>query len=184
MYTIYGLKKKENPTNELLKLWAVYNHSVTELFILLCRMRHYESMAPLLPYVDQKYHVLYHNGLAILQRKQHIQVKKNAKVLEISNFNQQPLVDKILNQQMAHLAVNPSNSNNLSVAPPAAFLALPSAQDIGANGNKINEKLLKMEARLPYTSYNELAIATNEWNQHNILGKGGFGTVYRGMTSY
>jgi interleukin-1 receptor-associated kinase 1 len=185
IYTIYNLKKKKNPTDELLMLWGNYNHNVTELFVLLCRMRHYESMVPLLPYVDQKYHVLLHNGKANLRMKQRIQLaEKNAKVPGIGNFNQEPHFDKILNQRMAHLAVNPSNSNNLLVAPPGALLASPSAQDNGANGKKINKMLLKTKTISPHVTYSELAIATNEWNQHNILGKGGFGTVYRGMTSY
>ncbi|XP_039286858.1 interleukin-1 receptor-associated kinase 1 isoform X2 [Nilaparvata lugens] len=36
------------------------------------------------------------------------------------------------------------------------------------------------EACTPHINYQELEIATNNWDKANILGKGGFGTVYRG----
>ncbi|XP_050453434.1 serine/threonine-protein kinase pelle isoform X1 [Cataglyphis hispanica] len=185
--TIQSLRKEKNPTDELLTLWGHHNHTIIELFVLLSRMQHYQSMVPLLPFVDQKFHQLLHNGEANLQnipRKQLI--NKNTKDLKIGtqNFNQraspQQSVDKILNQP---LTISPSNSNNLLVASPgAAAVFLPSSQNTGSNGKKINESPLpKTETTLPHASYSELAIATNGWNPHNILGKGGFGTVYRGI---
>lgn len=187
--TIQSLRKEKNPTDELLTLWGHHNHTIAELFVLLSRMQHYQSMVPLLPFVDQKFHRLLHNGEANLQnipRKQLIN-NKNTKDLKIGtqNFNQrvspQQSIDKILNQPV-QLAISPSNSNNLLVASPGvAAVFLPSSQNTGSNAKKINESPLpKTETTLPHASYSELAIATNGWNPHNILGKGGFGTVYRG----
>ncbi|XP_011337953.2 serine/threonine-protein kinase pelle isoform X1 [Ooceraea biroi] len=184
MLTIYSLRKEKNPTDKLLTLWGHYNHTITELFILLSRMQHYQSMVPLLPHVEQRYHVLLHKGEANLQKLQHKRLDKNTKDLKIGtqNFNQhappEPTVDKILNQQVAQLAVSPSNSNNLLVVSPGAAVVSP--QDTSSNVKKLNESILKTETTLPHATYSELAIATNGWNQHNILGKGGFGTVYRG----
>jgi len=34
---------------------------------------------------------------------------------------------------------------------------------------------------LPSIPYEELLVATDNWERRNILGKGGFGTVFRGM---
>ncbi|KMQ86556.1 putative serine threonine-protein kinase pelle [Lasius niger] len=187
--TIQSLRKEKNPTDELLTLWGHHNHTITELFVLLSRMQHYQSMVPLLPFVDQRFHRLLHNGEANLQNMPRKQlINKNTKDLKIGtqNFNKraspQQSVDKILNQPVVQLAISPSNSNNLLVASPgAAAVFLPSSQNTGSNGKKINESPLpKTETTLPHASYSELAIATNEWNPHNILGKGGFGTVYRG----
>ncbi|KAL6433336.1 hypothetical protein ACFW04_006478 [Cataglyphis niger] len=184
--TIQSLRKEKNPTDELLTLWGHHNHTIVELFVLLSRMQHYQSMVPLLPFVDQKFHQLLHNGEANLQKISRKQlIHKNTKDLKIGtqNFNQraspQQSVDKILNQP---LTISPSNSNNLLVASPgAAAVFLPSSQNTGSNGKKINESPLpKTETTLPHASFSELAIATNGWNPHNILGKGGFGTVYRG----
>lgn len=187
--TIQSLRKEKNPTDELLTLWGHHNHTIAELFVLLSRMQHYQSMVPLLSFVDQKFHRLLYNGEANLQNMAHKQlVNKNTKDLKIGtqNFNQRVLpqqsVNKILNQPTAQLGISPSNSNNLLVVSPVAAAAFsPSPQNTGSNEKKINESPLpKTETTLPHASYSELAIATDGWNQHNILGKGGFGTVYRG----
>lgn len=37
------------------------------------------------------------------------------------------------------------------------------------------------EACTPLITYNELEQATNYWNKANILGKGGFGVVFKGI---
>jgi len=37
------------------------------------------------------------------------------------------------------------------------------------------------EACTPLITYNELEKATNYWNNENILGKGGFGVVFKGI---
>lgn len=188
--TIQSLRKEKNPTDELLTLWGHHNHTIAELFVLLSRMQHYQSMVPLLSFVDQKFHRLLYNGEANLQNMAHKQlVNKNTKDLKIGtqNFNQRVLpqqsVNKILNQPTAQLGISPSNSNNLLVVSPVAAAAFsPSPQNTGSNEKKINESPLpKTETTLPHASYSELAIATDGWNQHNILGKGGFGTVYRGI---
>lgn len=186
--TIQSLRKEKNPTDELLTLWGHHNHTITELFVLLSRMQHYQSMVPLLGFVDQKFHPLLYNGEGNLQNIPCNQlVNRNTKDLKIGiqNFNQrispQQSINKILNQPMAQLAISPSNSNNLLATLPVGPAVLsPSPQNI--SGKKINKSPLpRTETSLPHASYNELAIATNEWNQHNILGRGGFGTVYRGM---
>lgn len=188
--TIKNLKKEKNPTEELLTLWSQHNHTTNELFVLLSRMQHYQAMVPLLRFVDKKFHRLLYNGEGNLQNiSRNHAINKNTKDLKIGtqNFNQSvtppQIVDKILNQPIAQLAISPSNSNNVLVASPVAIAAFsPSPSNTGNNDKKCNElPLPKAEATLPCASYSELAIATNGWNQHNILGKGGFGTVYRGM---
>ena len=187
--TIQSLRKEKNPTDELLTLWGHFNHTIAELFVLLSRMQHYQAMVPLLPFVEQKFHRLFYNGEANLQNMSRKQlVNKNTKDLKIGtqNFNQRALpqqsVNKIFNQPTAQLGISPSNSNNLLVATPAAAaIFLQSPQNTG-NEKKINESPLpKTETTLPQASYSELAIATDGWNQHNILGKGGFGIVYKGI---
>lgn len=55
--------------------------------------------------------------------------------------------------------------------------------------SKINEHIYSdpsvmfssAEACTPLITYNELEQATNYWNKENILGKGGFGVVFKGI---
>ncbi|XP_031841754.1 serine/threonine-protein kinase pelle isoform X2 [Nomia melanderi] len=201
--TIQSLRKEKNPTDELLTMWGHHNHTILELFVLLSRMQHYQSMIPLKPFVEEKFHKLLYYGEGNLQRILGRRLNKNTKELKIDtkNFNQveppEPNVPKILveentkeashkilNQPMQaiQIGITPSNSNNLLVASVAAPYPLPGTlQRSPINGRNNNDVILpRAEATLPHVSYDELSIATNEWNKHNILGKGGFGTVYRG----
>lgn len=175
-----NLKKEQNPTEELLTIWEKHNHTILELFMLLARMHHYQAMVPIKSFVDSKYHTLLYNGEGNLQKLlRNGQLRKDTKDLKIGaqnfNQNQKPeenaakvLVNnslrdessKILNQPMQHDQLNetPSNSNNLLASLPAIFSTL-----------------------LPRIPYNELAAATDNWKRENLLGKGGFGTVFKGV---
>ena len=90
---------------------------------------------------------------------------------------------KILNQPMQamHIGIAPSNSNNLLVASPAAANPVPASLRVPISGKKDNgATMFRTETTIPHVPYNELTIATKNWNTYNILGKGGFGIVYRG----
>ncbi|XP_054002366.1 serine/threonine-protein kinase pelle isoform X3 [Hylaeus anthracinus] len=55
-----------------------------------------------------------------------------------------------------------------------------SIQNVPSDKKNNDVTIPRTEATLPHATYNELSVATNEWNKYNILGKGGFGTVYKG----
>lgn len=201
--TIQSLRKEKNPTDELLTMWGHYNHTILELFVLLSRMQHYQSMVLLKSFVGEKFHKLLDNGEGNLHYRvlgKHL--NKNTKDLRIGtqNFNQispsesnapKIIVEKnakdeshkILNRPMQAMKIEiaPSNSNNLLVASLAAANPVPASSRIPTSGKKDNcAPTFRTETTIPHVPYNELTIATKEWNAYNILGKGGFGIVYRG----
>ncbi|OXU18478.1 hypothetical protein TSAR_010966 [Trichomalopsis sarcophagae] len=176
---IQNLRKEQNPTEELLAIWEKHNHTVLELFMLLARMHHYQAMLPIKSFVDSKYHTLLYNGEGNLQIPlRNGQLRNDTKDLKIDaqNFNQNlkpQEVDakilfnnsdknksEILNRPMQHDQQNEilSNSNHLLASLPAIFSTC-----------------------LPCIPYNELASATNNWKREHLLGKGGFGTVFKGF---
>lgn len=203
--TIQNLRKEKNPTDELLTMWSHHNHTISELFVLLSRMQHYQAMIPLKNFVEPKFHVLIDTGEGNLQKVLgKLQLNKSSKDLKIGahNFNRnvpiQPVLPKVIVQdnseeesrkilnayQGARPAMPPSNSNNLLVASKVATPPLtPPVQQSRSNPN--NESLLaKTDFTLPQISYEELAIATNAWSKHNVLGRGGFGMVFKGKPPF
>lgn len=52
----------ESPTNRLLQIWGQQNHTVSELFLLLWKMEHFQAMRALKSCVPEKYHKLFTNA--------------------------------------------------------------------------------------------------------------------------
>ncbi|KAK2577976.1 hypothetical protein KPH14_008411 [Odynerus spinipes] len=175
--TIHNLRKEKNPTDELLTNWSLHNHTILELFILLSKMKQHESMAFLKPFVDNKYHCLLKNdddNLLKISNKQ--QIKKHSKDLKIGaqNFNQ-----NISSQPNARKVIVDESTKEASYK-----IINQSLDNIQPNTTNFQKSPLPIpipEATLPHVSYGELEVATNNWLKHNMLGKGGFGIVYRGV---
>ncbi|XP_015592030.1 serine/threonine-protein kinase pelle isoform X2 [Cephus cinctus] len=159
------LSREKNPTDELLTLWGQQNHTVLELFILLSRMDNYQAMVQIKSFVDPKYHALIDNGEKNLQR----------------------IIHSILNEPVPPLQMSPPlqaiSFGHLNGLSPAGIpYASPKQRDEAMSSRKKTMITLpKTEANLPEAPYQELEAATSGWSVHNILGKGGFGTVYRGQ---
>lgn len=149
--------KKENPCHELLVMWSHYNHTILELYALFFQMKHFQAMTILKPFVDEKYHNIIpeaHRAMAIEVQNlaaNQVQVTKEIKELE----------EKIINEHFGPIEEPEliSTSNNLLVSA-AALTVFSSA--------------------LPQISYKDLVASTNCWNRSNLLGRGGFGTVFKG----
>ncbi|CAK9815993.1 Serine/threonine-protein kinase pelle [Anthophora quadrimaculata] len=201
--TIQSLRKEKNPTDELLTMWGHHNHTILELFVLLSRMQHYQSMVPLKPFVDEKFHLLLYHGESNFHKRIIKGLNENMNNLKIETQNSNKPVPaelnvpkiiieqdtkeesyKIVNQPMQpiHIGAFPDSYNNLFVVSVEENPLPASSQHVQSNGKKDNDAIIfNAEASIPCATYNELAAATNEWNKYNILGRGGFGTVYRGI---
>ncbi|XP_046387837.1 mitogen-activated protein kinase kinase kinase 4-like [Ischnura elegans] len=264
----------KSPTDELLTMWGHQNHTVLELFVLLSKMQHYQSMLTLKPFVDPHYHRLIYEGeenlTRIFQNSPSAQFnpshgcpsspsKSNSmtanrnvcqpmagpstsaapqtpivhastpsalaqnKSMEVGPHNlnipdpPQVFVKAAVAEKPTHVVIQPeekirntdrlqydaqppSNEENASVR-----TGLPQTQ---ATGNRVplEEKetnipspdtqkstsrsrasdvagassVAESYGSIPHIAYKELLMATNGWDKSTVLGKGGFGTVFKG----
>lgn len=157
-----------SPSDELITMWGEQNHTITELFILLYRMEQHAAMDSIRNLVDPKYHYLIKTvqpHLSILMSN----LKTDRRNLNDRNGNKTNCIsEKKLNCQPEML----SNSNNEDSI---------TSYDSKSNLESLNLKNVNEYAStIPQIDYQELADATDNWSSKKILGKGGFGTVFRG----
>ncbi|XP_063989631.1 pelle-like serine/threonine-protein kinase pik-1 [Diachasmimorpha longicaudata] len=202
--TILSLREVKNPMDHLLELWGQHNHKICELFGLLSQMQHYRAMLILKPFVDPKYHVLIDRGegnakTILARRTKHHNADSK---IGAQNFNEitirHPMEQKniihncqgtkdsvkIINKPGFLCPPQParSNSNNLLVVtPPAASRLSPLPQCTEKCSVRGSGFSFGKDATLPQISYQDLCIATGGWNSQLVLGRGGFGIVYRGL---
>ncbi|XP_028137592.1 serine/threonine-protein kinase pelle [Diabrotica virgifera virgifera] len=179
-----SVKEGSSITSELLTVWSHQNHTVLELFVLLGRMKQYQAMMVLKELVDKKYHVLIKDSvdeLNPLVRQMLLEKKKIKNVdyrIHPDNYNGDP--EKILNTKIIpRLPTIVSNENNessnfLLPKSPVNFIRskMYTASDISFVAESVGG--------LPSLPYEELQASTNNWSESTVLGKGGFGKVYKG----
>ncbi|XP_063238395.1 serine/threonine-protein kinase pelle-like isoform X2 [Bacillus rossius redtenbacheri] len=195
-----------SPTDALLWHWSQQNHTVVELFVLLSRMQHYQAMLVLKPFVDEQYHRLIYEGeenLGVLGASRNSRQQdtphpgmgssgvsearglsrsadKNLRIdsrninvsavrADLPSKDVLPAVPerKILNTQQQQ---QQQQRGNTDVQPPRR----------GSTGSDASSRVESCSA-IPQVAYAELERATGGWSRDAILGRGGFGTVYKGI---
>ncbi|KAK9753166.1 Protein tyrosine and serine/threonine kinase [Popillia japonica] len=185
--TIYLLRQKilrgKSPADELLTLWGQQNHTVLELFILLNRMKHYQGMIIIKQFVPALYHKLikplaYNINQPLedeTENKPSVQTKNVQKLLEPS-----PLKVVTPTKDVNYV----TRDDNGSVEPNKLLKpVLPQVRDGGTSrASTIYDISCVAESAgaIPQIQYEELQKSTDNWSQANILGKGGFGIVFKG----
>lgn len=182
---IQDLRSTKNPTDELLTVWGLHNHTIPELFVLLARMHHYEAMAVLKPFVSSKFHPLLYNGEANVKNLvAKGRISNDTKDLRMGVHNldliEKPARRKAMVNRGKEVPAITSESDDASTkkANGPIELVLHSSDD-----NSLPIKLKSsFSTLLPQIPYDELTAVTDNWNaEKNLLGKGGFAYVFRGI---
>ncbi|CAH0551580.1 unnamed protein product [Brassicogethes aeneus] len=163
--------KGNSPTDELLNLWGHLNHTMLELFMLLSRMKHYQAMLIIKDLVDTKYHTLIKGYTNNTEPVNHIP-RENFDKSEKKILN----LPKIAVQQHSE-----TRDYNESVQmPDIGNLLRPTTRNSKMSTGSNISCVTESAGAIPQIPYDDLKAATNNWDDANILGAGGFGKVFKG----
>ncbi|XP_063629604.1 serine/threonine-protein kinase pelle [Cydia splendana] len=169
-------RQTTSPTSLLLIRWGQFNHRAEELLVLLYRMKHFPAMSCLIPVVDKKFQKLANKhdicgagNTAPLEEnlKRHKTATKSESiplpVMLIENKGQ------VKDAHMVPLPVSNTNGRTTTAE---------SSTDVSMDAGPVEDELMK--TTIPVMQYRDLEEATGNWSQNNLLGRGGFGQVYKG----
>lgn len=175
-----------SPTEELLTLWGHQNHTVLELFVLLSRMHHYQAMTKIKKFVDPEYHVLIDEGERnpnVLLRNLKLDESKAAKMQQENAENNEKILNVEKKEDKPLEPENMSCEDNENVPASPNNLKPKSSERNRAPSVSEYTSVAESARAVPHIPYEELQESTKDWNPKNILGKGGFGTVFKGKDS-
>uniref|UniRef100_W8C2U4 non-specific serine/threonine protein kinase n=1 Tax=Ceratitis capitata TaxID=7213 RepID=W8C2U4_CERCA len=146
----------KSPSWLLIRKWGIEcKHTVTELFMLLWKREQHHAMRMLKDFVERKYQLL-------IPRSQ----PRLTMLMANSDIKQ-------LNGPINSSSSGVSNSNNNSSYSSSEQTAPTSTQRIEQDVREFARYMIEI-------SYDDLTEATENWSERLKLGKGGFGTVYKG----
>lgn len=185
--------KGGSPTCELLTTWGHQNHTVFELFVLLGRMKMYRAMSVIKHLVEEKYHFLLNDEEENLnQMIKDLNMNKcekkfnnmldskikpdnfdanSEKILNVPKLILEPVMTRDDNKSLIE-----NNNNNNKLLPKSPIPLVRSKLLTGSDISIVAESA----GAIPLIPYEELQVSTNNWDENTVLGKGGFGKVYKG----
>lgn len=190
LQTIDMIKKviyqSKSPTDELFTIWGHQNHTILELFVLLSRMKMFRAMSIIKHLIEDKYHFLLDNEIDRLNQIMKDLNKPEKKCInhidskiKPENFvgnNEKLLVPKFINEALTKDNNESTIEKNGIILPksptPLAKSRLATVSDISI--------VAESAGGIPSIPYEELTESTSNWDEKNVLGKGGFGKVYKG----
>ncbi|XP_050300789.1 serine/threonine-protein kinase pelle-like [Anthonomus grandis grandis] len=171
---------KKSPSQALIKMWEIYLHTILELFILLEKLAIYEGMEVIKSYVDPRFWRL------IKKQNEEPRVRREpVPNTKLPNSNFDKTTEKAIVKTKGNSLVY-SDENNVSHTLVEA--SKPQNQELRSRSlpapiereETPEEKLRKTVAGTLFIPFEQLVTATNNWHSNNVLGQGGFGTVYSG----
>uniref|UniRef100_A0A182VYJ6 non-specific serine/threonine protein kinase n=1 Tax=Anopheles minimus TaxID=112268 RepID=A0A182VYJ6_9DIPT len=174
-------RNNRSPAEDLLDKWGNYNHTITELFVVLSREKLYSCMEIIKRYVEPRYHVLIKQPLnEVLAPDRDMGTFSGAGTINNPKLTNGHCVPQA--KQGNDGANRKANGDPVSPEAPGGMAGKNESNPLNSRVNSpFANELADLSSLIPKISYDELTAATENWSERNILGKGGFGTVYRGV---
>lgn len=166
-----------SPAARLLTEWSEQNHTVTELFMVLYRMKEYQTMEYLRDLVDSNYHQLIvkkKSASSLSLAALRAQVNAAAAASTLATTTTAASTPSITSKSHKHH--HHHHHHHHSQKKSSSMHKSSSSLNIKGDSNPFEAVC----TGIPKISYGDLKQATNDWNKDNVLGRGAFGTVYRG----
>ncbi|XP_041985260.1 serine/threonine-protein kinase pelle [Aricia agestis] len=164
-------RQKISPTAQLFKRWGQLNHKVEELFILLYRMKHVPALNCLVPIVDSRFKQLLNKHRTKEKNGEEEKQKPKENGSELSVPLPVMLIEKGINSPQHSPAQETFPSDTTSAS---------SRNSTQHDGQPMDDELVRSVAAIPMLKYEDILAVTNNWSANNLLGRGGFGQVYKG----
>ncbi|XP_073819525.1 serine/threonine-protein kinase pelle [Musca autumnalis] len=164
----------KSPTNEFLKIWGgKYNHSILELYMVLYSIKAYEGLRIIKDYVPKEYHLMIPKS-----RPDFTKMLATSSTADKSPKNNNNLTPSTTTNSSVVSSDNNNTGQDRNNNSYRSRSELQRNHEPPMTENKINKN---HDTGLPEIDYTELIEGTNNWDERNRLGKGGFGVVYRGV---
>ncbi|KAM7363344.1 serine/threonine-protein kinase pelle [Cochliomyia hominivorax] len=169
-----------SPTGELLKIWGgQYNHKIVELFGVFHQLKIFHGMRIIKDFVPPEYKLMIPISIPRISKMLQTNLTINDSSVKVQN-GPVPTSSGVETTNIRTTLTTDNNITTITSNTTYGRSRSPIQSPRQSTNTSSMPNIKEIASIMPDIDYKELTEATKNWDQSLILGKGGFGTVYRG----